>query len=79
MQFCNRPAPAPKPRGVQIFLADKVIAIPMEDAALIKGEHKAPACLARNSLGRTPVLELDARACLSETVSICRSLASLCP
>jgi glutathione S-transferase len=35
--------------------------------------------VARNSLGQTPVLELDDGTCLSETVAICRYLERLHP
>lgn len=79
MKLYNTPMPAPNPRRVRIFLAEKGVLIPMEDVALAKGEHKTPAYLARNSLGQTPVLELDDGTGLSETVSICRYLESLHP
>lgn len=79
MKLYNTPMPAPNPRRVRIFLAEKGVSIPMEDVALVKGEHKTPAHLARNSLGQTPVLELDEGTCLSETVSICRYLESVYP
>lgn len=79
MKLYNTPMPAPNPRRVRMFLAEKGVSVPLVDVALTKGEHKAPEHLARNSLGQTPVLELDDGTCISETVSICRYLESLYP
>lgn len=79
MKLYNTPMPAPNPRRVRIFLAEKGASIPMVDIALVRSEHKAPEHLARNSLGQTPVLELDDGTCLSETVAICRYLESVYP
>jgi glutathione S-transferase len=79
MKLYNTPMPAPNPRRVRIFLAEKGVSIPLVDVALQKGEHKAAEHVARNSLGQTPVLELDDGTCLSETVAICRYLESLYP
>lgn len=79
MKLYNTPMPAPNPRRVRIFLAEKGVSLPLVDVALVKGEHKAPEHLARNSLGQTPVLELDDGTCISETVAICRYLESLNP
>ena len=79
MKLYNTPMPAPNPRRVRIFLAEKGVEIPLVDVALQKGEHKAADHVARNSLGQTPVLELDDGTCLSETVAICRYLVSLYP
>lgn len=79
MKLYNTPMPAPNPRRVRMFLAEKAVSVPMVDIALVKREHKAPEHLARNSLGQTPVLELDDGTCLSETVAICRYLESVYP
>ena len=79
MKLYNTPMPAPNPRRVRIFLAEKGVSVPLVDVALQKGEHKAPEHVARNSLGQTPVLELDDGTCLSETVAICRYLERLHP
>jgi glutathione S-transferase len=79
MKLYNTPMPAPNPRRVRIFLAEKGVEIDLVDVALVKGEHKAPEHVARNSLGQTPVLELDDGTCLSETVAICRYLESVYP
>ena len=71
--------PAPNPRRVRIFLAEKGLEIPLVRVALFKGEHKAPEFLQKNSLGQLPVLELDDGSFLSESVSICRYLEELHP
>lgn len=79
MKLYNSPMPAPNPRRVRIFLAEKGVSIPLVDVALMKREHKTPEHLSRNSLGQTPVLELDDGTCISETVSICRYIESVFP
>jgi glutathione S-transferase len=79
MKLYNTPMPAPNPRRVRMFLAEKGVEIPLVDVALVKGEHKAAEHVARNSLGQTPVLELEDGTCLSETVAICRYLERLHP
>lgn len=64
--------PAPNPRRVRIFLAEKGVTIPMQQVHLFKGETKTPEFLAKNPFARVPVLELDDGRCLSESVAICR-------
>jgi len=71
--------PAPNPRRVRIFLAEKGIDLPETRVALQRGEHKSPEHKARNSLGQVPVLELDDGSHISESVSICRYLEALHP
>jgi glutathione S-transferase len=63
---------APNPRRVRIFLAEKGIEVPVVQVDLGKRENLEPAFLARNPLGRVPVLELDDGAHLCESVAICR-------
>ena len=72
-------APAPNPRKVRIFLAEKGIEIPRVDLDLQAGEGRTPEFLAKNSLGHTPVLELDDGTILTESVAICRYLEELHP
>lgn len=79
MKLYNAPMPAPNPRRVRIFLAEKGASIELVDVAMLKGEHKSPEHLGRNSLGQLPTLELDDGTTLSETVAICRYLESLYP
>lgn len=72
MKLYGAPMPAPNPRRVRIFLAEKGIELPETPVSLMKREHKSPEHRARNSLGQVPTLELDDGTCISETVSICR-------
>jgi glutathione S-transferase len=72
MILYGAPMPAPNPRRVRIFLAEKGIDLPETRVDLMKREHKSDAHKARNSLGQVPTLELDDGTCISETVSICR-------
>lgn len=71
--------PAPNPRRVRIFVAEKGIDLPETRVRITKREHKAPEFLAKNSLGQLPTLELDDGTCISETISICRYLEETNP
>src|SRR5262245_50265042 len=79
MKLYNENMPAPNPRRVRIFLAEKGIEIPLERVALVEGKHKSPEYLKKNSLGQVPTLELDDGSTISESVSICRYLEALHP
>jgi glutathione S-transferase len=74
MKLYGAPMPAPNPRRVRIYLVEKGIDVPETPVDLMKGEHKSPDHLARNSLGQVPTLELDDGTTISETVAICRYL-----
>ena len=71
--------PAPNPRRVRIFIAEKGIDLPETRVSLMKREHKSPEHKARNSLGQVPTLVLNDGTAISETVAICRYLESLHP
>lgn len=71
--------PAPNPRRVRIFIAEKGIDLPETRVNMRKGEHKSPEHRERNSLGQLPTLVLDDGTAISESVSICRYLESLHP
>jgi len=60
------------PRRARIFLAEKRVAIPIEEFDMESAGHKAPAFLAKNPLGTLPVLELDDGTLIAESVAICR-------
>lgn len=62
----------PNARRVRIFLAEKGITVPMEPVDLGKKEHQDAGYLAKNPLGRVPMLELDDGTILTESVAICR-------
>jgi glutathione S-transferase len=72
MILYGAPYPAPNPRRVRIFLAEKGIDLPETPVDMMKREHKSPEHRARNALGQVPTLELDDGTCISETVAICR-------
>ncbi|MBT9526652.1 MAG: glutathione S-transferase family protein [Rhizobacter sp.] len=71
--------PAPNPRRVRIFLAEKSLSIPIENLSIRDRAHKAPEFKQKNSLGQLPTLELDDGTCISESVAICRYLEALHP
>ena len=70
----------PNPRRVTMFIAEKGIT-GIEEVALdlMAGQHRDPAFLAKNPLGRVPVLELDDGRVLTETRAICTYLEGLQP
>ena len=72
MILYGAPMPAPNPRRVRIFLAEKGINLPETTVDMRKREHKSTDYRAKNSLGQIPTLELDDGATISETVAICR-------
>jgi len=71
--------PAPNPRRVRIFIAEKGIDLPETQVQMRKREHKSEEHLARNSLGQLPTLVLDDGTAISESISICRYLETLHP
>ena len=79
MKLYNEDNPAPNPRKVRIFLAEKGVSMQMERVRILKREHKAPGFLEKNALGQVPVLELDDGTHLSESLAICRYLEELHP
>src|SRR5271163_3348568 len=79
MKLYNENNPAPNPRRVRIFLAEKAISIPLVHVPMREGAHKTPEFRAKNSLGQLPVLELDDGSTLSESIAICRYLEELHP
>ncbi|HEY5288720.1 MAG TPA: glutathione S-transferase family protein [Caulobacteraceae bacterium] len=79
MKLYGAPMPAPNPRRVRIFLAEKGIDLAETPLDLRKREHKSDEHRARNSLGQVPTLELDDGTTLSETVAICRYFEEIQP
>jgi len=71
---------APNPRRVRIFLAEKRVAIPIEEIEDVEtGLHRKPEFRAKNSLAQLPVLELDDGTTLTESVAICRYFEETVP
>jgi glutathione S-transferase len=79
MLFYDSPNPAPNPRRVRIFAAEKGISLPSKEVSIIAREHKAPDYVAKNPRGQTPALELDDGTVIAESVAICRFLEALHP
>jgi glutathione S-transferase len=79
MKLYGAPMPAPNPRRVRIFLAEKGVHLAETPLDLRGREHKSPEHRARNSLGQVPTLELDDGTAISETVAICRYLEEIHP
>jgi glutathione S-transferase len=79
MKLYDEHNPAPNPRRVRIFLAEKGISIPLVHVSMRQGAHKSAEFMVKNSLGQVPVLELDDGTTLSESVAICRYLEELHP
>jgi glutathione S-transferase len=79
MKLYNEHNPAPNPRRVRIFLAEKGISMPFVHVPMRQGAHKSAEFMEKNSLGQVPVLELDDGSTLSESIAICRYLEELHP
>jgi glutathione S-transferase len=79
MKLYGAPKPAPNPRRVRMFLAEKGIDLAETAVDLGKREHKSPEYRQKNSLGQVPTLELDDGTTISETVAICRYFEELQP
>lgn len=77
--FYDAPNPAPNPRRVRIFLAEKGLTVPTKELSIIKGDHKAPEFTAKYPQGQLPVLELDDGRVIGESISICRYFEALHP
>jgi len=70
---------APNPRRVRIFLAEKGIAVPIEQVDIMRMEHKTPEYAAINPLQRMPSLVLDDGTIITESIAICRYFEMLHP
>ena len=79
MLFYNSPNPAPNPRRVRIFAAEKGIELPTRDLSIPAREHKSDEFVALNPRGQTPALQLDDGTVITESVAICRYLEGLQP
>jgi glutathione S-transferase len=79
MLFYDAPNPAPNPRRVRMYLAEKGLSVPMKQLSIVKGEHKAPEFTAKYPQGQLPVLELDDGRIIGESIAICRYFEALNP
>jgi glutathione S-transferase len=79
MKLYGAPKPAPNPRRVRMFLAEKGIDLAETPVDLGKREHKSADYRQMNSLGQVPTLVLDDGTAISETVAICRYFEEIQP
>jgi len=78
MKLYDAAMPAPNPRRVRMYLAEKGIKdVPLVPINILKGESRAADSLARNPFGGIPYLELDDGTVLSESVAIDRKSTRL--
>jgi glutathione S-transferase len=70
---------APNPRRVRLYLAEKRIAIPAEDAGVPGKPILAPGFLAAHAHRRVPLLVLDDGTEIGEAMAICRYFETLHP
>lgn len=70
---------APNPRRVRIFLAEKGIDVAFEERDLMAGDLKTEDFTRMNPWQRVPILILDDRRIITETVAICRYFEELHP
>ena len=73
MKLYDLPA-SPNARRVRIFIAEKGLDIPTQAIDMANGENQQADFLAKNSLGKMPVLELKDGTCITESAAICRYL-----
>jgi glutathione S-transferase len=72
-------APAPNPRRVRIFLAEKAIAVPTVQVDLRAGEQFSAAFRAVNPDCTVPVLEFDDGARVADVMAICVYFETIAP
>lgn len=70
---------APNPRRVRMFLAEKNIDIPRVPVDITQKENRQARFLAKNPIGKLPVLELDDGTYIAESGAICEYLEELQP
>lgn len=61
---------APNPTKVRVYLREKGLDVPEEMVNLREGEQRTAAFLAKNPMGKLPVLELDDGTLLTESLPI---------
>ena len=79
MKLYNENYPAPNPRKVRIFAAEKGLTLDLVHVPMRERAHKAAGFLEKNALGQLPVLETDDGTFISESLAICRYLEELHP
>lgn len=75
----DAPNPAPNPRRVRIYLAEKGLSVAVQSLSIVAGEHKGDEFVAKYPPGQLPVLALDDGRMIGESVAICRYFETLHP
>lgn len=70
---------APNPTKVRVYLAEKGLEVPTEMVSLIEGAQKSEAFLAKNPMGKLPVLELDDGTLIPNSLAIIEYFEELHP
>jgi glutathione S-transferase len=70
---------APNPTKVRTYMAEKGIELETRNVNLVESEQRTPEFLAKNPLGKLPVLELDDGSFVSESLAIIEYLEELHP
>jgi glutathione S-transferase len=70
---------APNPTKVRVYLAEKGLELETERVDLRAAQQRTPEFLAKNPLGKLPVLELDDGSCVCESLAIIEYLEELHP
>jgi glutathione S-transferase len=70
---------APNPTKLRSYVAEKALEIEQVRVDLREGAQRRPEFLAKNPLGRLPVLELDDGECIAESLPIIEYLEELHP
>ena len=79
MKLYSENYPAPNPRKVHIYLAEKGLTVERVHIKMSERQHKAPDFMKKNPLGQVPVLETDDGKYISESIAICRYFEALHP
>jgi glutathione S-transferase len=79
MKLYTENYPAPNPRKVHIYLAEKGLTVDRVHTKMAERQHKAPEFMKKNSLGQVPVLETDDGKFISESLAICRYFEAFHP
>jgi glutathione S-transferase len=79
MKLYTENYPAPNPRKVHIYLAEKGLTVDRVHTKMQERQHKAPEFMKKNSLGQVPVLETDDGKFISESIAICRYFEAFHP
>ncbi|HEY2883860.1 MAG TPA: glutathione S-transferase family protein [Rhizomicrobium sp.] len=79
MKLYTENYPAPNPRKVHIYLAEKGLTVDRVHTKMQERQHKAPEFMKKNSLGQVPVLETEDGKFISESIAICRYFETFHP